>query len=302
VNAPLQATGVGKRYGRTWALRNCSLRIPAGQVVALVGPNGAGKTTLLHLAVGLVEPSAGQIAVLGSTDRQRPDVLARLGFVAQGAPLYPTMTAAELFNMGRRLNPSWDSTGALARLREVDVPLDRPAGKLSGGQRAQVALTLALAKRPQLLLLDEPLASLDPLARRQLLQTLMSAVAETGMTVVLSSHLLADLERVCDYLIVLAAGQVQVVGEVEEVVAGHRVVRGPRRDERQIPGGWVVVDAQHSARQSTLLVRTDEQVLDPALEVCQPTLEEIVLGYLANPTVGALTGPQSGRHPVEVAP
>jgi ABC-2 type transport system ATP-binding protein len=207
VTAALQASGLGKRYRRTWALRDCNLTVPRGRIAALVGPNGAGKTTLLHLAVGLLAPTTGTIRVLDQPAGD-PGLPAQVGFVAQDTPLYRDFTAAEHLTMGVKLNRRFDQTQARDRLERLGIQLDRRVGTLSGGQRAQVALALALAKRPQLLLLDEPLASLDPLARREFLQTLMGAVAEHGVTVVLSSHLLADLERVCDYLIVLSAAHV----------------------------------------------------------------------------------------------
>jgi ABC-2 type transport system ATP-binding protein len=190
---------------------------PRGRIAALVGPNGAGKTTLLHLAVGLLAPTTGSIRVLDRVPGD-PGLASQVGFVAQDIPLYRDFTAAEHLTMGRKLNRRFDETLARGRLERVAVPLERRVGTLSGGQRAQVALTLALARRPELLLLDEPLASLDPLARREFLQALMGSVAEQGVTVVLSSHLLADLERVCDYLIVLSSARVQVLGPVEELL------------------------------------------------------------------------------------
>ena len=290
--APLEALGAGKRYSKQWALENCSLRVPAGRVAALVGPNGAGKTTLLHLAVGLLRPTTGEVRVLGSADAQHPDVLARVGFVAQDTPLYRTFTAAELLRAGRALNPTFDATTAERRWHELGIPLDKRVGDLSGGQRAQVALALALAKRPELLLLDEPLASLDPLARRELLQTLIAAVADTGMTVLLSSHLLADLERVCDYLIVLTAGHVQLAGSTDDLVNAHRSVRGRARPAgTPVPREWTVVDDQSTTRESLLLVRTSSPIHDPSYQVATPTLEEIVLAYLAHPGLASLPGP-----------
>ena len=291
MTAATEAVRLGRRYGRHWALRDCSFRLPPGRVAALVGPNGAGKTTLLHLAVGLLRPSEGEIRVLGAADPGRVDVLARVGFVAQETPLYRSFTAAELLRAGRALNPVFDPAVAEARWRELGIPTDRPVAQLSGGQRAQVALALALAKRPELLLLDEPLASLDPLARRELLQTLMAAVADTGATVLLSSHLLADLERVCDHLIVLAGGRVQVADGSERLLEQHRSVRGPRRDAADLPRDWTVVDDRSTARESLLLVRTSGPVHDPSWEIEIPTLEEVVLGYLANPGVASLPGP-----------
>jgi ABC-2 type transport system ATP-binding protein len=283
----LETDRLGKRYGRTWALRDCSLHLPEGRIAALVGPNGAGKTTLLHLAVGLLRPDAGTVRVFGQAPYDRTEVLADIGFVAQDTPLYKDFTAAELITMGAKLNRRWDAPLARTRLAAVGIPPDKPVGKLSGGQRAQVALALALAKRPRLLLLDEPVASLDPLARREFLQSLMGSVAESGTTVLLSSHLLADLERVCDYLIVLHAARVQLAGAVDDLVAEHRQLVGPRHGDDPVPGVAVVVRASHTDRQSTLLVRTDGPVNDPLWTVHEVTLEDVILAYLAEGTTQA---------------
>jgi ABC-2 type transport system ATP-binding protein len=292
VSAALEAHGLGKRYGRAWALRDCSLCLPTGKVGALVGPNGAGKTTLLHLAVGLLRPDAGTVRVLGEAAVGDPALLARVGFVAQDAPLYADFTAAELITMCGKLNRRWDGGLARRRLGDLGIPLDRPVGKLSAGQRAQVALGLALAKRPELLLLDEPVASLDPLARREFLQALMGAVAEEETTVLLSSHLLADLERVCDYLIILRSARVQVLGEVEALLGEHKVLIGPSRRPVGIAGVASIVSASHTERQSTLLVRTDGPIHEPAWDVHEVTLEDLVLAYLADDSIGALPGPR----------
>jgi ABC-2 type transport system ATP-binding protein len=277
----LETDQLGKRYGKVWALRDCSLQLPAGRIAALVGPNGAGKSTLLHLAVGLLRPDAGTVRVFGAGPHGNTDALAEIGFVAQDTPLYPDFTAAELVTMGAKLNRRWDSGLARHRLAELGIPPDKPVGKLSGGQRAQVALALALAKRPRLLLLDEPVASLDPLARREFLQSLMGSVAEAGTTVLLSSHLLADLERICDYLVVLHAAQVQLVGAVEDLVGQHRQLVGPRHAGDPIPGVAAIVRASHTDRQSTLLVRTDGPLIDPEWTVHDVTLEDLILAYLA---------------------
>jgi ABC-2 type transport system ATP-binding protein len=299
MTAALETTGLGKRYRRTWAVQDCYLTVPQGRIAALVGPNGAGKTTLLHLAVGLLAPTTGAIRVLGRPPGAR-GLLAHVGFVAQDTPLYRNFTVAELITMGAKLNRRFDSALARGRLERISIPLDRRAGELSGGQRAQVALAIALAKRPDLLLLDEPLASLDPLARREFLQALMGSVAEQGVTVVLSSHLLADLERVCDYLIVLSAAHVQVLGAVDDLLAEHRLLIGPRREPQpSIPGVAQVVRASHTDRQASLLVRTSGPLLDPAWKAHEVTLEDLVLAYLAEPSAGALPGP-SARNRLEV--
>lgn len=278
----LEAEQLGKRYGRTWALRDCSLRLPTGRIAALVGPNGAGKSTLLHLAVGLLRPDAGAVRVFGKSPYDNPAVLPEIGFVAQDTPLYRDFTAAELVHLGGRMNRRWDAALARNRLAQLGIPPNLPVGKLSGGQRAQVALALALAKRPRLLLLDEPVASLDPLARREFLQSLMGSVAESETTVLLSSHLLADLERICDYLIVLHAARVQLAGPVDDLVEAHRQLIGPRHGDSPIPGVAAVIRASHTARQSTLLVRTDGQAVDPEWAVHDVTLEDLILAYLAD--------------------
>jgi ABC-2 type transport system ATP-binding protein len=286
----IETTGLGKRYGRTWALRDCTLAIPTGRVVALVGPNGAGKTTLLHLAVGLLRPDAGTIKVFDRPPAAA-DGLADIGFVAQETPLYRDFTAADLVAMGGHLNRRWDAAVAHDRLARIGVPLDRPVGKLSGGQRAQVALSLALAKRPRLLLLDEPVASLDPLARREFMSALMGAVAEEGTSVLLSSHLLGDLERVCDHLVLLQHGRVQVLGAVDDLLAGHKVLVGRRREGQSPAGVTAVVRESHTDKQSTYLVRAGGPIHDPAWQIHEVTLEDLVLAYLANAESAALPGP-----------
>jgi ABC-2 type transport system ATP-binding protein len=281
MSAVLETFGLGKRYGSFWALRDCSLEIQAGSVTALVGPNGAGKTTLLHLAVGLTDPSAGEVSVLDRSPHQdAAEVLPRIGFVAQEHPLYRGFTVAETFRLGQKLNPSWNADAARARIGALGLPLRKKIGALSGGQRAQVALTLALAKQPELLLLDEPVASLDPLARREFLQTVMEAVAETGMTVILSSHLIADLERVCDHLVILAGGRTQLAGPIEEILASHRLLTGPRDEAARLAGSHQVVRESHTERQTTLLVRANGHVYDAQWELHGLDLEEIVLAYL----------------------
>jgi len=276
----LETEGLGKRYGQRWALRDCSLRLPAGRVAALVGPNGAGKTTLLHLAVGLLPPDAGEVRVFGASPYANTSILPDIGFVAQETPLYRDFTAAELVTMGGRLNRRWDAALARERLASLGIPPNKPVGKLSGGQRAQVALALCVAKRPRLLLLDEPVASLDPLARREFLQTLMVSVADTGTTVLFSSHIVADLERACDYLVVLHSARVALTGDVEDLVATHRQLVGPRHDGGPIRGVGQVVRARHTDRQTTLLVRMDGDLGDPLWTMHHVGLEDIVLAYM----------------------
>ena len=276
----LEASGLGKRYGRRWALRDCTLSVPAGRVVGLVGPNGAGKTTLLQLAVGLLAPTSGTIEVLGGEPAGNPAQLGRVGFVAQDTPIYGALSVADHLRLGAWLNPGWDAAMAQGRIDQLGLDPRQRAGKLSGGQRAQLALTLALAKRPELLILDEPVASLDPLARREFLQHLMEAVAEHELSVLLSSHLVADLERVCDHLVVLVASRVQIAGEVEELLASHHRLTGARRDPASLPADQQVIEASHTDRQSTLLVHSDGPIHDPAWTVEQVSLEDVVLAYM----------------------
>lgn len=278
MTSALIADGLTKRYGRRSALKDCTLDIPAGHVVGLVGPNGAGKSTLLQLACGLLDPTAGRIEVLGA----RPvSGSPRVGFVAQDTPVYAGLTVADHLRMGAHLNPSWDR--ALAERRTAQVGLDpaQKAGKLSGGQRAQLALTIAAAKRPNLLLLDEPVAALDPLARRNFLQGLMELAAEQGMSIVMSSHLVADLERVCDHLIVLVASRVRVAGDVDDLLATHHRLVGQRRDTADLGAGRALVEESHTDVQSTLVVRSTAPIVDPSWQVDRLDLEDIVLAYMS---------------------
>ena len=276
----LEAKALGKRYGRRWALTDCSLSVPAGRVVGLVGPNGAGKTTLLHLAVGLLRPSQGNITVLGRRPGSGPEALESIGFLAQDSPVYGRLSVGQHLSMGQALNPGWDAEFAARRVDELELDRRQRAGTLSGGQRAQLALTLAVAKRPELLVLDEPVAALDPLARREFLQTLMEVVAARQVSVILSSHLIADLERVSDYLVVLVGGRVAVEGDVDTLLDSHRRLVGPRRDRGSLPGNQHVVEESHLERQSKFVVRSEGPVLDPAWTVTPLSLDDLVLAYM----------------------
>ena len=280
MTAVLEADGLGKRYRQGWALSDCTLAIPAGRVVGVVGPNGAGKTTLLHLSVGLLRPDAGSIRVLGARPGATPEQLARVGFVAQDAPIYAGLSVRDHLRFGQWTNPTWDRRLAEDRFARLVLDPRRKAGTLSGGERAQLALTLAVSKMPELLVLDEPVASLDPLARREFLQSLMESVAEHGASVILSSHLVADLERVCDHLVVLVGSHVQVAGDIDDLLASHHRLTGPRRDRRALPSDQEVIGESHTDRQSTLVVRSDHPVLDPAWSVDRLDLEDLVLAYM----------------------
>ena len=288
----IETSGLGRQYRRKWALRDCTLAIPERHVVGLVGPNGAGKTTLLRLAAGMLAPTCGAITVLGERPGAGPAELAQIGFVAQTRPVYARMTVADHLRLGGWLNPGWDDALARQRIGQLGLDPKQRAGSLSGGQRAQLALTLALAKRPGLLILDEPLASLDPLARREFLQVLMEEVAAQGMSVVLSSHLVADLQRVCDYLIVLVASRVQIAGEVSDLLDSHHRLSGPLRERRSLPASQQVITESHTDKQSNLLIRTDEPVLDPAWTVTPVSLDDLVLAYMRPAGNNAPANPQ----------
>ncbi|WP_406293725.1 ABC transporter ATP-binding protein [Embleya sp. NBC_00888] len=276
----LETEGLGKRYGRHDALADCTLSVPSGRIIGLVGPNGAGKSTLLGLTCGLIAPTAGTISVLGNRPAASADQLARVGFVAQDTPVYPGLTIADHLRMGARLNPRWDRRLAEERIRQLGLDPAQKAGRLSGGQRAQLALTIAAAKRPELLIFDEPVAALDPLARRAFLQNLMEVVVEIEVSIILSSHLLSDLERVSDYLIVLAAGRVQLAGEVDELLASHYRLTGARGELDALPAAINVVTAEHTARQSTLVVRTSGSVPHHVSAAEHVDLEDMVLAYM----------------------
>ena len=291
----VEARGLGKRYGGTWALHECSLAIPAGRVAALVGPNGAGKTTLLNLAVGLTAPSAGAISVLGGRPAGSPAALDGIAFVAQDTPLYKNLSAADMLHLTRNLNRRFDQASAEARLADLGIPVKRKAGRLSGGQQAQLALTLALARRPRLLVLDEPMAMLDPIARHDFMATVLTAAADDGMSVLLSSHVLAELERVADYLILLSRGRVQVAGEVDDLLASHRMLTGPAAEADEY-AARPVVHVRRAEAQAHLLVRaTGDDPVPPGWEAHPVGLEELALAYLREPGAAALPGPARCR-------
>jgi ABC-2 type transport system ATP-binding protein len=277
----LETQALTKRFGKIEALRDCDVVVPAGKVTGLVGPNGAGKTTLLQLAVGLRRASSGSIRVLDIDPADETvTLLSRVGYVGQDRPLYLDLTVAETLELGRRLSARWDQEFARSRLARFEIPLDRSVRSLSTGQRAQVALTLGLGKRPELLLLDEPVANLDPVARLDLLEELMGAVAEDGPAVVLSSNVLSDVERVCEHIVILANGRVRVAGDIDELERSHFLVIGPRKAE-PVAAGQEVVDVREAERQSVRLVRGPVTWGDGDGTITRPaTLEEVVLGYL----------------------
>ena len=291
----VESSGLAKRYRRTWALRECTLAVPAGHVTALVGPNGAGKSTLLNLAVGLTAPTSGQITVLGGEPGGSAAARSALSYVAQDAPLYPYLSVADMLHLTRNLNVRWDQARAEERLAELGIPLARKVGKLSGGQQSQLALTLAVARRPELIILDEPLARLDPLARHDFMASLMATVAEDGLSVLFSSHVVSELERIADYLIVLSGGRVQMAGPVDDLVGGHCVLTGPSADLTGFPVRSSVINVRRAGAQSHVLVRRSPQdPVPPGWTVHPVDLEELVLAYLREPDASALPGPAAG--------
>ena len=276
MSTALWCAGLGHRYGRKiWGLRDCDLDVPAGRVVALVGPNGSGKTTLMSMAAGLLPASAGGVEAAGGAPAQRLD---RIGFVAQDAPLWPRLRVADVLAIGRCMNRGFDAAMASQRIRRLGIRTRARISALSGGERAQVALTLVLAKKPELFLLDEPTANLDPLARREFLSSMFEACTETGATVLYSSHAVAELERICDYLIVLRAGHVRLAGDIDELRQQHRVICGPHGWPGG--GGWQVISQRSTAARTTALVRHDARLAGPGLQDAAPTFDELVLGYL----------------------
>lgn len=289
----IESFGLSVRYGESWALRDCTIAVPEGHVIALVGSNGAGKTTLLHCAMGLVTPTSGQVAVMGFSPGSL-DALGRTAFVAQDAQLYEQLLVREMLEVADSMNERFDKTLAKSRLQALDIPLKRKVGKLSGGQQAQVALTIALARRPALLVLDEPLARLDPVARHDVMALVLSITAEEGLSVVFSSHVVSELERVADFLILMANGRVQMAGEIDDFLTRHAVLSGPAEDAERMKRYYAVVQTQQAARRTQLIVRADRSSLSDlpeGWEVDGVSLDELVIAYLRDPTISAHIGP-----------
>jgi ABC-2 type transport system ATP-binding protein len=295
--AALETVGLGKRYGRKWGLRDCSVRLPRGRIAALVGPNGAGKSTLLRMAAGITRPSAGEVRVFGhSPQRQTVDVLREIGYLDQERPLYRAFRVGEMLRFGERLNPNWCEAAARDYLDALEIPTGSKVGNLSIGQQAQVALTMCLAKRPALLLLDEPVAALDPVAREGLMHILLRSVVDNNTTVVISSHAISDLATICDYVIILSASRVHVADDLDYVLASHRLLMASSEETPELPPGVAVVSTTHSERQTNVLVRVEQPLTDPSWQVVEPTLEEIVIAYLREkgPRNLALGQPRGG--------
>jgi ABC-2 type transport system ATP-binding protein len=289
--AALRADRLGKRYGRVWALRDCTFSVPAGSVVGLVGPNGAGKTTLLSLTVGLLAASEGEIAVFGQRSRAHTaDTLARVSYLAQDHPLYRGFTVADMLRLGRSMNPRWDQALAQTRLDRLGIPLERKIKTLSGGQQSQISLTMALAKRAPLLALDEPVASLDPIARLEFMRDVMAACADTGLTVIIASHVISELERLCDWLLLLTAGRLQLAGPVDDLIAAHQMLTVPRPTaDAEVPG--TIISRSDSDRHSTVLITADlgqlAQAVRPGWQTDAVSFEQLLIAYLQRPATGA---------------
>ena len=287
----LRTSRLGRRYGRVWGLRDCTLEVPAGAVTALVGPNGAGKTTLLEMIIGLLEPTEGQVSVFGETSRaETARTLARVGYVAQDHPLYRDFTVADMFHLGRAMNPSWDQKLAAARMDALGIPLKRKVRKLSGGQRAQVSLTMALAKRAPLVVLDEPVSSLDPVARLEFMRDVLASAADADRTFLISSHVVSELERFCDWLIILAGGHVQLAGPADDLLAAHQLLTVPHATpDTELPGTAIhrTGSDSPSGQYSTVLVRADPVQLTvqgrPGWQAGPVSYEQLVMAYLQRP-------------------
>jgi ABC-2 type transport system ATP-binding protein len=283
----LRTDRLGRRYGKVWGLRDCTLEVPAGVVAAVVGPNGAGKTTLLEMIIGLLEPTEGRVDVFGQTSRaDTARSLGRVGYVAQDHPLYRDFTVADMFHLGRAMNPSWDQNLADVRMDALSIPVNRKIRRLSGGQQAQVSLTMALAKRAPLLVLDEPVASLDPVARLEFMREVMAQVADGGLTVIIASHVVGELERFCDWLVVLTHGHVQLVGPVDELLEEHRLFTVPRATpDADLPG--TAIHRADSDRHSSVLLRTGQPPLaslpHPDWRAGSVGFEQLVMAYLQRP-------------------
>ncbi|MER5949750.1 ABC transporter ATP-binding protein [Streptomyces sp. NPDC001904] len=295
MSTAIEATGLTKRYGRrgTAALDDCSFRLPTGRISALVGPNGAGKSTLLAIAAGLLRPSAGELRVLGAVPGE---ARAKVAYLSQDKPLHPQLSVADTLRMGAELNQErWDAAYATQIVEAGSLDPKARIRSLSGGQRTRVALALALGKRPELMLLDEPMADLDPLARHELMGTLMADAAEHGTTVLMSSHIVSELADACDHLLLLGGGRIRLGGGIDDLLGAHSLVTG-----RGELSGHTVIESRASGRGVTALIRREGPVGD-GWQVQEPSLEELLLAHLRSPEAPALLTPSTeAAHPTAV--
>ena len=276
---PLSAESVRKAYRRRgpWALEDVSLRVPSGALALLVGPNGAGKSTLIRGWMGFERVTSGRMAVYGLDPwRSRGEALRRVGYVAQGTPVYRRLSVADHVAMARSARPTFQADKARARLVGLGIPLEAKAGRLSGGQQAQLWLSLAIAMRCDVLLLDEPLASLDPLARREFMTSLVEAAQARGTTVLLSTHSVADIGDSFSYLIVLGSGRTMIDGPIDLILSTHATA-SERPPEGVVPVGTFPMS---DGRPATLVRASSASGVGPGLQPA--SLGDVVMGYLAS--------------------
>ncbi len=277
----IETTGLTKRFRSRTALSNCTLSIPRGRITALVGPNGSGKTTLLRLLAGLSNPSDGHVSIFGEgMSTTNNDLKARVGYLDQDRPLYPRWRVKEMLEFGRRINPAWDSDLATRNLDHLDIDLESRVQDLSGGQRAQVALALCFAKRPELVLLDEPAADLDPVARQDLLQNIAELFADNEASVLMATHAIADVAAICDYVVILSKSQVVLSEDLDYVLESHRFLSRSADDGVSVPRGAVVLEERRATREVTYLVRLAMPLEPDGWRIERPTLDEIAIAYL----------------------
>ncbi|WP_327671112.1 MULTISPECIES: ABC transporter ATP-binding protein [unclassified Streptomyces] len=295
MSTAIEANGLVKRYGRraAAALDDCSFRLPEGRISALVGPNGAGKSTLLTIAAGLSRPTSGSISVLGAAPGAHR---AKVSHLAQGKPLYPQLSVADTLRMGAALNPErWDAAYASKIVEQGELDPKAKIRSLSGGQRTRVAIALALGKRPELMLLDEPMADLDPLARHEMMGTLMADAAEHGTTVLMSSHIVTELADACDHLLLLGGGRIRLGGGIDDLIGAHSLVTG-----RGDLAPHTVVESRASGRGVTALIRRDGPIGE-GWQVQEPSLEELLLAHLRSPDAPPLITPGTTAGPRRTA-
>ena len=289
MTAVLEAHGFGKRYRRrNWALRGVDLEVPEGSITALVGPNGSGKSTLIRAWIGFEHPTEGRLSTGGIDPRRdRAGAVAKVGYVPQSPSLYGSLSIAEHIELATTLRDGFDGALAAHYIERLAIPLSAMAGELSGGEAAQVGLALALGTRARILLLDEPLASLDPLARREFLHVLVDAVRSEGHTALLSSHVITDIEQACDRLIVLGKGHTLLDLSIADALAHHRVIEGsplaPISTDRLVgsfpsPGGEPLTLIRVPAAQP---LPTGGAIDGRAADGRAATLEEVVIGHMA---------------------
>ena len=277
----IETEALTKRFRRRTALSECSLSVPRGRVVALVGPNGSGKTTLLRLLAGLSRPTEGRVSVFGEEmSMSNTDLRSRVGYLDQDRPLYERWRVREILEFGRRTNPAWDADFAAQHLARLDIDLESLVKNLSGGQRAQVALAVCFAKRPDLVLLDEPASALDPVARQDLLQNITELFADNEASVLMATHAIDDVSAICDYVIILSKSRVVLSEDLDYVLESHRLLSRGVDDGVPVPRGATVLDERRTTREITYLVRLGMPMERDGWRIERPTFNEIAIAYL----------------------